>query len=85
MPHDWRTELPGVFARHADTCPRRNGGVCVCGPLGYRAGVSDPETGERILSPAFERVADAQAWQRYQDDHEDTYAKAQEEVLPGLM
>ncbi len=68
MPYDWRTELPGVFARHADTCPRRNGGVCVCGPLGYRAGVIDPETGERVLSPAFERVADAQVWQRDQEE-----------------
>ena len=27
----------------------------------------------------------AEAWQQYQDQHEDTYAKAQEEVLPGLI
>lgn len=68
MPYDWRTELPGIFARHADTCPRRNGGFCVCGPLGYRASIVDPETGRRSLSPEFETVAEAQAWQR--DQHE---------------
>ncbi len=36
---------------------------------------------------AFSRVEiwDAEAWQRYQDEHEDTYVQAQEEVLPGLL
>jgi Phage integrase, N-terminal SAM-like domain len=68
MPYDWRTELPGIFARHADNCPRRNGGFCICGPLGYRASLVDPETGRRSLSPDFETVAEAQAWQR--DQHE---------------
>ena len=29
-------------------------------------------------------IWDAQAWKRYQDEHEDEYARAQEEVLPGL-
>jgi hypothetical protein len=72
MPYDWRTELPGIFACHAETCPRRNGGVCVCGPLGYRASIVDPETGRRSLSPEFASVADAQAWQREQ--HEATIA-----------
>ena len=35
---------------------------------------------------AFTRaeIWDAQAWKRYQDEHEDEYARAQEEVLPGL-
>jgi hypothetical protein len=68
MAYDWRTELPGIFARHADNCPRRNGGFCICGPLGYRASIVDPETGRRSLSPDFETVAEAQAWQR--DQHE---------------
>jgi hypothetical protein len=68
MAYDWRTEVPGIFARHADTCPRRDGGFCTCGPLGYRASVIDPETGRRTLSPEFESVAEAQAWQR--DQHE---------------
>ena len=68
MAYDWRTELPGIFARHADNCPRRNGGFCICGPLGYRASVVDPDTGRRSLSPDFETVTEAQAWQR--DQHE---------------
>jgi hypothetical protein len=68
MAYDWRTEVPGIFARHADTCPRRDGGLCTCGPLGYRASVVDPETGRRTLSPEFETVAEAQGWQR--DQHE---------------
>jgi len=64
MPYDWKTELPGIFARHADTCPRRNGGVCVCGPIGYRSSIADPTTGKHLLSPEFESVAEAQTWQR---------------------
>lgn len=72
MPYDWRTEVPGVFARHADTCPRREGGLCNCGPLGYRASIVDPESGRRMLSPDFTSIADAQAWQR--DQHENTQA-----------
>jgi hypothetical protein len=68
MPYDWRTELPGIFARHADGCPRRQGGFCVCGPLGYRASIVDPDTGRRSLSPDFDSVAEAQAWQRDQQE-----------------
>jgi hypothetical protein len=72
MAYDWRTEVPGVFARHADDCPRRDGGLCICGPLAYRASVVDPDTGRRSLSPEFETVAEAQAWQR--DQHESVKA-----------
>jgi hypothetical protein len=72
MAYDWRTEVPGIFARHADDCPRRDGGLCICGPLGYRASVVDPESGRRSLSPEFETVAEAQAWQR--DQHESVKA-----------
>lgn len=68
MPYEWRTELPGIFARHADSCPRRNGSVCVCGPLGYRASIVDPVTGRRSLSPDFETIEEAQAWQRGQHE-----------------
>jgi hypothetical protein len=67
MPYDWKTELPGILARHADTCPRNRGGVCSCGPLGYRASVTDPQTGREVLSPDFESVAEAQTWQREQE------------------
>ena len=30
-------------------------------------------------------IWDAQRWQRYQEEHEDDYAQAQEEVLPGMF
>jgi MraZ protein len=30
-------------------------------------------------------IWDSEAWQRYLDDHEDSYAQAQEEVLPGVF
>jgi MraZ protein len=40
-----------------------------------------------VVLGAFTRaeIWDAQLWQRYQEEHEDEYAKAQEEVLPGLF
>jgi hypothetical protein len=67
--YDWNTALPGIFARHAENCPVRNGGSCTCGPaLRYRAAVRQPGSSRRILSPEFETVAEAQAWQR--DQHE---------------
>ena len=62
MAYDWRTEWPGVFARHADDCPVRSGRRCTCGPLGYRASARDPETGRRVLSPQFETVTEARGW-----------------------
>ena len=62
MAYDWRTEWPGVFARHADSCPVRNGRRCTCGPLGYRASARDPQSGRRELSPDFQTVAEARAW-----------------------
>jgi hypothetical protein len=72
MAYDWRTELPGIFAVHADDCPRRNGGACICGPLGYRASIVDPDSGRRSLSPQFDTVAEAQSWQL--DQHETAVA-----------
>jgi MraZ protein len=30
-------------------------------------------------------VWDAAAWQRYLEEHEESYAQAREEVLPGVM
>lgn len=68
MAYDWRTEWPGVFARHADSCPVREGHRCACGPLGYRASARDPETGRRVLSPDFQTVAEAREWLRDQQD-----------------
>src|SRR3954454_9341239 len=62
VPYDWRTEYPGIFARHADSCPVRSGGADTCGPLGYRASVRDPHTGRRSLSPELPTMNDARAW-----------------------
>ena len=44
-------------------------------------------TKDCVVLGAFTRaeIWDAQLWQRYQEEHEDDYAKAQEEVLPGLF
>lgn len=60
--YDWKTEIPGVFARHDDSCPVRNGRHCACGVLGYRASVRDWEANRRILSPQLATVAEARAW-----------------------
>jgi hypothetical protein len=64
--YDWKTELPGVFSRHADSCPVRDGGECTCGPLGYRASVREWDTNKRSVSPTFENVHEALAWQQEQ-------------------
>jgi hypothetical protein len=64
--YDWKTELPGVFSRHADSCPARDGGECTCGPLGYRSSVRDWQTNERSVGPTFETAVEALAWQRDQ-------------------
>lgn len=66
MAFDWKTELPGVFSRHADNCPIRDGLDCVCGPLGYRSSVRDWATNRRTVSPVFETLQEALAWQRDQ-------------------
>jgi hypothetical protein len=64
--YDWKTEVPGVFSRHADGCPVREGRECTCGPLGYRASIRDWETGNRSVSPMYETLVEALSWQRDQ-------------------
>ena len=64
MTYDWKTELPGIFSRHTDNCPVRDGGECTCGPLGYRASIRDWETNRRTVSPMFETLPEALAWQQ---------------------
>jgi hypothetical protein len=66
LAYDWKTELPGVFSRHADSCPVRDGGEDSCGPLGYRASVRDWQTNRRTVSPMFETAVEAVTWQRDQ-------------------
>ena len=71
MAYDWKTELLGVFSRHVDSCPVRDGGECTCGPLGYRASVREWDSNRRTVSPTFETVHEALAWQRDQMAHQD--------------
>ena len=54
--------IPGVFARHDDRCPARNGQRCTCGRLSYRSSVRDWENDRRVLSPQFHTTAEAQVW-----------------------
>jgi hypothetical protein len=69
VPYDLRTELVGIFARHADGCPAREGGPCLCGPLGYHAGVWDWQASRWVLSPLLRTTEAAQAWQREANQH----------------
>jgi hypothetical protein len=64
--YDWKTDLPGVFSRHADGCPMRETGECSCGPLGYRSSIRDWETNRRSVSPMYETLVEALSWQRDQ-------------------
>jgi hypothetical protein len=64
--YDWKTDLPGVFSRHADGCPIRETGECSCGPLGFRASIRDWETNRRSVSPMYETLVEALSWQRDQ-------------------
>ena len=75
--YDWRTEFPGVVSRHSANCPIRDGRECICGPRGYRASIRGAETNLRVVSPRFESLPDARAWQRDQ-------LGSQEESQDGL-
>jgi hypothetical protein len=66
VPYDWKTDVPGVFSRHADNCPVREGGECTCGPLGYRSSIRDWESSRRTVSPMYETLVEALGWQRDQ-------------------
>src|SRR4051794_37509011 len=63
LAYDWKTDLPGLFSRHADDCPVRDGLECACGTLGYRASVRAWDTSQRIVSPVFDTPQEALAWQ----------------------
>jgi hypothetical protein len=79
MPYEWKTELPGIYALHADYCPRGNRGACICGTIGFRAVFTEPSTGRRIPSPDFGHASDAQAWLHEQQ----TAARAAAGDVPG--
>ena len=46
-----------------------------------------PTCGYSVVIGAINRleVWNAERWQRYLDEHEESYAQAQEEVLPGVF
>jgi hypothetical protein len=61
--YDWPTDVPGLFAYHAERCTIRDTGVCSCGTIGFRAGVRDPEDGTVRLGPLFTTADRAREWQ----------------------
>ncbi len=71
-----------LFAGTDDQVPDAQGRIAVNAELRRWAGL----TKDCVVIGAFTRaeIWDAQAWKRYQDEHEDEYARAQEEVLPGF-
>jgi hypothetical protein len=79
MAYTWRTKWPGIMAQHADHCRARDGAECSCGPIGYRASVEDPETGEPVLSPVLETLAEARAWRHEQSEAFDAWRASSDE------
>ena len=41
--------------------------MCTCGPLGYIAGIQDPDSGARVSSPMLDNLDEARAWRREQE------------------
>jgi hypothetical protein len=62
--YDWRTDLLGIVARHADDCPMRVSGSCRCGPLGYRGGAWEWQLDRWTLGPLVDTADEARDWQR---------------------
>jgi hypothetical protein len=79
MAYTWRTRWPGIVGQHVDRCRVREGGDCDCGPLGYRASVEDPESGEPVLSPTLETLAEARAWRHEQREAFEAWQASSEE------
>jgi hypothetical protein len=79
MAYMWRTKWPGILAQHADHCRARDGDECTCGPIGYRASVEDPESGEPVLSPTLETLAEARDWRHEQREAFDAWRASSEE------
>jgi len=72
-----------LFSGTEEQVPDAQGRIAISPELRRYAGL----TKDCVVIGAFTRaeIWDAQAWQRYQEEHEDEYAKAQEEVLSGLI
>jgi MraZ protein len=72
-----------LFAGTDEQHPDSQGRIPIAAELRRYAGLSK----ECVVIGAVNRLEiwDAQAWQTYQEQHEDEYAKAQNEVLPGMF
>ena len=72
-----------LFAGTDEQRPDSQGRITVAPELRRYAGL----TKECVVIGAITRLEiwDEQAWQRYLDEHEDSYAQAREEVLPGVF
>ncbi len=71
-----------LFSGTDDQNPDGQGRIAINAELRRYAGLSK----DCVVIGAFTRaeIWDAQAWQRYQDEHEDAFSQAQQEV-PGLQ
>jgi MraZ protein len=72
-----------LFAGTEEQRPDAQGRIAVAAELRRYAGLNKA----CVVIGAITRLEiwDAQAWQSYLDEHEDSYAKAREEVLPGVF
>jgi hypothetical protein len=66
MAYNVTTEWPGVYARHDDHCPLRNGGDCTCPKVSYRASAKAPDQHTRLISPDLATAIEARDWLRDQ-------------------
>jgi MraZ protein len=72
-----------LFAGTDEQHPDSQGRIPITAELRRYAGLSK----ECVVIGAVSRLEiwDSQAWQNYQERHEDEYAQAQSEVLPGMF
>lgn len=72
-----------LFAGTDEQHPDSQGRIPITAELRRYAGLSK----DCVVIGAVNRLEiwDAVAWQSYQEQHEDNYAQAQEEVLPGMF
>lgn len=72
-----------LFAGTDEQTPDGQGRIVIAPELRQYAGLNK----DCVVIGAITRLEiwDGQSWQAYLDEHEDGYAKAQEEVLPGVF
>ncbi|MDN5859753.1 MAG: division/cell wall cluster transcriptional repressor MraZ [Pseudonocardia sp.] len=72
-----------LFSGTDEQVPDGQGRIAIIPELRRYAGLTKDCTVIGACTRA--EIWDGQAWQEYQDRNEETYARAQEEVLPGLI